>query len=507
METFVNPVIGGDDVDHGDPFVLRHLGRYWLYHTGGRAVPVYESEDLVSWRRRGSALEAADPPHWAETDLWAPEVLYDHGSFYMYVAGTRRGEGGGGRDALRRQGLARGSEPAGPFALDARPLVGDQWSIDGHPHRDDDGSLWLFYNVRTAATRYRDGTTGTGNVVGRLLAVDELEGRPERVVFPDARWEGSRNGDFYWNEGPWVLRRRGGYYQMYSGSSFAEPSYAVGGAWASSPRGPWAKDRRNPIFRGGGRIRGPGHHCVVRAPDGVTPYAVYHGRLPGERGRKVHIDRLWWAGDRPVIGRPRRRGRSTPTDASQPLPPRSVHDPAVPHWHCELWARGRVLLAGVALDLAGDHARHVCASRYGDRLTVWVDGVLRPADPAPSDGAPSDGAPSLGGDGEIVARALTSCLEVEEIVELARGETRSWPWGGSAPVEVALAARGRLELRVGERTWHVRAPRRRYRLVVVLVPDGADEISVTAARGGATVTDLFAAAREPGAGAPAWITR
>ena len=31
---FRNPVITDDDgVDHGDPFVVRHLGDYWLYHT------------------------------------------------------------------------------------------------------------------------------------------------------------------------------------------------------------------------------------------------------------------------------------------------------------------------------------------------------------------------------------------------------------------------------------------------------------------------------------------
>ena len=35
--TFVNPVLDtGSGRDHGDPFVLRHGGRYYLYYTGSR---------------------------------------------------------------------------------------------------------------------------------------------------------------------------------------------------------------------------------------------------------------------------------------------------------------------------------------------------------------------------------------------------------------------------------------------------------------------------------------
>jgi beta-xylosidase len=318
--TFRNPVINENQgEDHGDPFVLCHEGVYYLYHTGRTGIPLYTSRDLVNWTYEGVVLEASGAPgHWAQIDLWAPEVLYHGGLFYMYVAGTRRREDGRGDDQERRQGIARAESPRGPFRWDPAPLV-NTWSIDGHPFRDEDGSLWLFYNIRTEASRYWDGTTGCGNVVDRLPAPDRLEGMPVPVAFPNKRWEGNKEGTWYWNEGPTVLKRRGLYYQMYSGGFYADDTYGVGFATAPAPRGPWTKYPGNPILRTGRGILGPGHHCVVKGPDGVTPYVVYHGYVPGEKGRKVHIDRLYWAGDRLVV--------AGPTAEDQPVPPGPVPHP------------------------------------------------------------------------------------------------------------------------------------------------------------------------------------
>jgi GH43 family beta-xylosidase len=313
---FTNPVITDErGEDHGDPFVLRHGGEYFLYHTtddGDRGISVHRSRDLVHWEFAGIALE---PGGWAQTDIWAPEVVESGGELLMYVSATTIGPDGEGVEADRRQGLARARHPLGPFTWDREPLVRDAWSIDGHPFRG-----WLFYNVRPDHTR-------SGNVVDRLLAPDRLAGDPAPVVFPSQPWESDAAGERYWNEGAWVMERRGRLHQMYSGGFYREATYGIGTAWAEDPRGPWTKDPANPIFRSGERITGPGHHCVVLAPDGVTPYAVYHAYDGGRPGRKVHIDRLYWCGDRPAIG----AGR--PTEGPQPLPPQPVYDPAVPYFH------------------------------------------------------------------------------------------------------------------------------------------------------------------------------
>lgn len=68
---FQNPVISdAEDHDHGDPFVLKYLETYYLYHTGGRGVHLYTSSNLVNWQYQGIALAASESPdHWAQTDL------------------------------------------------------------------------------------------------------------------------------------------------------------------------------------------------------------------------------------------------------------------------------------------------------------------------------------------------------------------------------------------------------------------------------------------------------
>ncbi|TML66049.1 MAG: hypothetical protein E6G13_14275 [Actinobacteria bacterium] len=187
--TFRNPVItGAAGEDHGDPFIIKYLDAFYLYHTGDtagrRGVSVHRSADLVHWEFAGYALEAAESG-WAWSDLWAPEVVYERGVFYMYISATRRrthGEAvkwqrGEGAEAGRRVGVARATHPLGPFVWDEHPLL-DCWSIDAHPFRDDDGTMWLFYNVRTEDDPTWDGLAGTGTVVERLVDADRVAGRP-----------------------------------------------------------------------------------------------------------------------------------------------------------------------------------------------------------------------------------------------------------------------------------------------------------------------------------------
>src|SRR3954451_1129906 len=83
---FSNPLPG---VALGDPFVLRHRGRFYLYGTsdgpplpGGRVVPVFRSDDLVHWEPLGGALVPRVPG----ADHRAPEVLYWNGRFFMVVS-------------------------------------------------------------------------------------------------------------------------------------------------------------------------------------------------------------------------------------------------------------------------------------------------------------------------------------------------------------------------------------------------------------------------------------
>ena len=73
---FRNPVIAGEPgAHHGDPFIIKYLDAYYLYHSGEtagrRGISVHRSANLVVWEFQGHALEPADTG-WAFSDLWTP---------------------------------------------------------------------------------------------------------------------------------------------------------------------------------------------------------------------------------------------------------------------------------------------------------------------------------------------------------------------------------------------------------------------------------------------------
>jgi hypothetical protein len=359
----------------------------------------------------------------------------------------------------------------------------DVWSIDAHPFTDEvDGSRWLFYNTRSDATRFADGTVGTGTVVDRLVAPDRPEGRPTRVAYPSERWEGNRDGTWYWNEGPWVLRRRNRLHALYSGGSYLEDTYGIGSARAEHPRGRWRKNPHNPIFHSGRRITGPGHQCVVHGPDGVTLYAVYHGYVEGERGRKIHLDRFRWAGDRPAIGAPDAPFPPAPTEGRQPVPGCGRHEAGVDGWRLDAWVRGEAMsLGGVTLPLRPGPWHRVQASQRGGHLRLWVSGMLTYAGRSSHD-------PAIGGACDVTAASVTSYLDDDGVWELAGGDVREWHWGGHGAVDVSLAVRGEAQVEVGDRSERVSA--RGVAGLVALAGEDIARVRVTARSGGAQVSDV-----------------
>ncbi len=316
--TYKNPVHGGY---LGDPFVLKHNGEYYAYGTvpqGNVAVPVLHSRDLVNWRPLGTALALRDESFEA---LWAPEVAYDNGTFYMYYsAGGAEGEG----HQLR---VALGSDPAGPFEDSGAVLTPDDpFTIDAHPFRDEDGKWYLYY-CRDFLDPDAEGRVGTGIVVDRLVDMTRLAGEHSTVVRPHAEWQVyerrrewyGRVWDWYTVEGASVRKHGGRYYCLYSGGAWREPNYGVSYVVADHPTGPFAPetDVEGPgILRTSpGLVIGPGHASVVLAPDNAREYLVYHAWDPSHTSRQMRIDPLTWDGGGPVSPGPTLDPRPAP-----PLP-------------------------------------------------------------------------------------------------------------------------------------------------------------------------------------------
>lgn len=274
VKTYRNPLLPEREI--ADPFVLRFDGQYYLYSTtDGRGYEVFVSEDLVDWKNKGRVF--SDP----RGGDWAPEVFHNRrgdGRFYLYytdnIGGPRRGP-------LEKQiGVAVADNPLGPF-VDKAVLA--THSIDAHLFEDDDGRLFLYYV---------DLTGGFKIMVQPMADPLSKTGEPKPVIRPTQDWE-KRSGEV--TEGPFMLKHKGMYYLMYSGSGADSPNYGIGYATSKSPTGPFVKYAGNPIAQRGGNVSGPGHHCVVEGPDGKL-WMLYHQKWNTEVNwrRFLALDPLWF---------------------------------------------------------------------------------------------------------------------------------------------------------------------------------------------------------------------
>lgn len=329
--TYTNPLVfaDGEVPTNPDPFVMRFRGRYWCYSTGECGVNVSTSPDLVDWHHLGLALEVTGRRH-----FWAPCVVYAEGLFWMYFSNRPAGSDDPHEEVLQ---VATSTSPEGPFEVSRRLF--ETFSIDPHVVRDSTtGGYVMFYSTNETTGLDADGA-GTSIVVDRLVAMDELTGSPRPVVVPTIEqeiFERNRFGDgrdWYTVEGASYFTRQGCAYLTYSGNAYVGENYFIGYAHADLD-GPadqlrWSKHPSDfewsPLVRRSQAVEGTGHNSIVRAPNLVDDWIVYHGRDAGTpldtelEQRVMRIDPLFYDGA--VLATP------APTTGAQERPAAAtVHD-------------------------------------------------------------------------------------------------------------------------------------------------------------------------------------
>ena len=275
-----NPVFPGW---YADPELHLFRGRYYIYPTTSAAYEeqtyfeVFSSSDLTDWTAHGKVLDFADVPWSTNRAAWAPSVAERDGKFYMYFSA---GDGAG-------IGVAVADNPEGPFrdalghALISEYHHGAQ-PIDAHAFVDDDGQAYLYYGGWKHAVVVRLGSDMI-STEGEFLEIT-----PENYV-----------------EGPFMMKRNGGYVFMWSEGGWTDSSYGVAYALANSPLGPF--ERVGAILGTDPEVaKGAGHHSVLTIPGTDEHYICYH-RRPLEETHANHrvtcIDRLIFEEDgtiRPV---------------------------------------------------------------------------------------------------------------------------------------------------------------------------------------------------------------
>jgi GH43 family beta-xylosidase len=300
---YANPVEGFDCPDPGVLAVEGLAEPTFLKVCTGGSFPIRQSRDLVLWTDTGAHVLPNGKPAWAANGNrnWAPELHKVGGQYVAYFTTVN------GANVLSI-GAAYASDPLGPYAETAGPLMEHPLGVIDATYIEDNGAPFLIYKI--------DGNSQgmPTPMIIRQLAADGLSfvGDEVQVLVNDTNsWEGGVV------EAPWIIKRDGFYYMFYSGNVY-DHRYRTGVARASAVLGPYEK-LGPPILGNNERWVGPGHGSVVQV-EGLD-YFVYHawsnagdGTHDGGKGRHDLVDRIVYENGWPKIhdGTPSRSPQAWP---------------------------------------------------------------------------------------------------------------------------------------------------------------------------------------------------
>lgn len=295
--TYTNPVAP----DGEDPWVMRHEGMYYYVFTSGPNHMGEHSQLNAVWVTGSQSLVevcASEPTQaWApeggtsySKELWAPELHYYEGAWYIYVAADD-----GNNDSHRTRVLRRSEDdPRGPFEhLGELALPEGKWSIDA-TLCEIGGDLYCIWS----------GWPGEENVQQNLYICameDPLTPKGERALIsqPEHPWElrGGGPGLPIINEGASVFHHDGRTFLIYASSGSWSDFYCLGliELTGEDPMAPesWTK-QEDVWFESGNGVIAPGHASVTMSPDGSEYWLVYHSaKHPGAGwDRQVNLQRI-----------------------------------------------------------------------------------------------------------------------------------------------------------------------------------------------------------------------
>ncbi|MGI4843154.1 MAG: family 43 glycosylhydrolase [Janthinobacterium lividum] len=325
-------------------------GKGWKF----RMMPVYRSVDLVNWYFVRDSFDQRPAGLAGPTSgLWAPEPVYQNGSYYLYftvtdVADRHSPEPGCESDS--GIAVATSASPAGPWRPAEQLVVPPRragagcnfhWTFDPDVIEDEQGDRYLYY-----------GSYGGGLFVQRLSKDGlRVEGDPVRVGAAN-RYEGAE------------VVKVGKYWYLFASSTDCcrgpLTGYALFVGRATSPEGPFLDREGNdmaaarvggtPVLaQNGNRWVGAGHNTVFQ--DAAGQWWTFYHAVDRHQGyfsvedkltrRPLLLDRIDWVDGWPVINRgqgpsdtPQRAPSivAGPAPAPSPSPAKASTEAATPLW-------------------------------------------------------------------------------------------------------------------------------------------------------------------------------
>ena len=295
---FTNPVWDG-----ADPWMVKEGEYYYYCFSANNAIHISKSKSMID-RGETKTIWKAPSTGWNRSCIWAPEIHFIEGKWYVYYAAGESGP----PFIHQRTGVLRsqtenvfseyedlgmlytGDEPGKP--------VLNIWAIDMTVMQLN-GKLYAIWSgwQKQADT----------DKTPQLLYIQEMENpftlKGKRVLLssPEKSWE--TGGPLNLNEGPEVLKNGEKVFIVYSCRESWTPEYRLGMLQLNNLnadpllKANWIKT--GPVFEGNEKVFGVGHCSFVKSPDGKEDWIIYHSKKFQNPGweRDVRIQPFTWKSD------------------------------------------------------------------------------------------------------------------------------------------------------------------------------------------------------------------
>jgi len=195
-------------------------GRLYVYGSRDESLDYYcsydhwvlSTSDLINWEFTPNVFASKgknDQIPWNDSPLYAPDVMYKNGTYYMYYC-----QPGG------KEGVATSTSPNGPFTNAKEIYLKNKNQIDPAVFVDDDGQTyytWGQFQAKIAKLKPNMTEIDTTTIVENVITEKE----------------------HFFHEGNYMVKRNGIYYMVYANMSRKGMPTCIGYSTSKSPMGPY----------------------------------------------------------------------------------------------------------------------------------------------------------------------------------------------------------------------------------------------------------------------------
>ncbi len=309
MATYDSPLA----LQRADPYLYKHTdGTYYFTAT----CPQYDRIEIRSAKTVNGIRTAEARTVWHRhpigemaCHIWAPEIHFIMGKWVIYFAAGHKPH----QWRIRPYALVlKGNDPMKDEWVEAgmmQPADGDDYPFT---HFSLDMTVFehrgRWYAIWAQKVGFEENVKPISNLyIAELETPFKLKSFHELLSTPDYPWE--RDGGFWVNEAPAVLKHDGVIYCTFSASATGA-CYCMGLLRADEdadlldPRS-WKKDRY-PVFKTIETLKvfGPGHNCFVEGDEGemlslvhFRSYEKIHGDPLDDHNRHAHVLKIHYGAD------------------------------------------------------------------------------------------------------------------------------------------------------------------------------------------------------------------